>query len=78
VDLEALGKEAAVELLREVCEESPKWDDDQIRCLTELCGCNALCLTIVGSFINAERCTLKVCERELAMMQRSFFPFLHV
>jgi hypothetical protein len=62
VPLAPFSASGAADLLREVCASSAGWDAELTSKLAQLCGCNALCLTIVGSFINAGRCTLQVCD----------------
>ena len=61
VDLQALHLVPAVELLQEKWTlPSELWQPDVAKQVAELCGCNALCLQVVGSFISAGRSTLQV------------------
>ena len=56
-----LNTEPAVELLHDKCNmPEHQWEPDLAQQLAELCGCNALCLTAVGSFIAAGRCIMEV------------------
>ena len=61
VSIRQLDLAPAIALLQERCKKHAQlWESDQEQQLAELCGRNALCLTIVASFINAGRCTIQV------------------
>ncbi len=59
LQLASLGAGAATELLRDRC-SGPAWDSSAAARLSQMCGGNALCLCIVGSFVTSGRCTMQV------------------
>ena len=61
VSIKRLHMAPAVKLLQERCTmPALLWKADLAQQLAQLCGRNALCLTLVGSFVNAGRCTMEV------------------
>jgi hypothetical protein len=74
--LGSLDSACAVSLLQQLCRRCPGWDATQAAKLAELCGCNALCLTIIGSFISAGRCTWKVGQMRCLCDKLIVFLFI--
>ena len=68
----------AVKLLRARCMTSAQpWEPDLAQQLAELCGRNALSLTILGSFIKSGRCTMEVSKPcQTMMLQRCQSKYL--
>ena len=59
IHLAPLCTEAAAELLQDSCGEAA-WDSSAAAPLSQMCGRNALCLCIVGSFVASGRCSMQV------------------
>ena len=75
--LTPLGRGAATELLQDRCGEAA-WDSSAAAPLSQMCGGNALCLCIVGSFItsgalhfagNQGHCFLEFCASALMLQE---------
>ena len=79
VSIRKLDVAPAVELLRERCQTHMQLWDPQLAQLAELCGRNALFLTIVGSFINSGRSSIQVIAGpalvSLAISQKTVLVF---
>jgi hypothetical protein len=43
------------------------WEDGEALQLVEMCGCNALALTLVGGLLAARRCTPKACPHPVLL-----------
>lgn len=71
--LNSLSKTLAMELLADSAGPSVKWTgSDLIELATNICGCNAFALVMIGSFLKATRCSVKVCTRMHAYMQLTY------
>jgi hypothetical protein len=60
IHLAALPADDAQQLLRMHGGPEVNWEDGQAAQLVEMCGCNALAVTLVGGLLAARRCTPKV------------------
>jgi hypothetical protein len=61
IHLAALPAADAQELLLMHGGQEVEWEDGQAMQLVEICGGNALAVTLVGGLLAARRCTPKVC-----------------
>jgi hypothetical protein len=81
--LAALPAADAQELLRMHGGREVRWEEGQALQLVEMCGCNALALTLVGGLLAARRCTPEVrcypCHHvlRLCIAQRCERPHAH-